>query len=1032
MKTKHLAFLLLALFALSPALLRASPEKEDLIPELTRLAAVLKSGEKPPIWQSSLPGDIDEMRFVSGAGVLVGQTKISWDSEVYIPSYGPYIMYDADTGKKKWEFSRHSSYDEVYDLVATKPLILIENLNSKSADYIALNPSTGKQAWSYSAELEQKIALDARGNKLVLLERRASDKDRKEGKAVVASLTAIELATGKTLWKISVGGIPASTPLPDLEASRDALILSGATLVRYSLADGKEQWSLGELGRLAPESYALRFGEGMIAFPNDRGTVAAIDSKGQVAWRSDSGGAIGLMVEREGSLYLQDRLGAGPDRLSCLSSRDGKKLWSSELKGKLDSEILPAEGKLACVVKDESQRSLALEIRDASTGAVASRVELPVDTMKRLPDRLLAYPGRVVLVGEHWVGAFSLSEGRKLWFYAIPGTDLTLKDLQSSLPGKIEYAQAMAALREGRKAGDLDKALESGALALENYVRRTDAKILSDPDMPVSSKASEMETLYSNQRVQAFTDLTVAGTNAMLAMAAARQEAVNRSYSQYWNAGMRILGKLQQQAVQGDFYLRSYEGKDSSRGVALIDLSSGAWKEIRTSPTNIYLHFAVGEENMDFQLPVLSDDGKRLFARSLGLDPSKWNPAKDKTLRVASYDTVHIRPTPSILSYDVGEPSSLDAEKYAKSHYYGYADKSGNFVIEPRFDVALDFEDGKAIVGVDGKYGLIDTSGRFLLEPISEILPSFKDGYCEIVRDKKYGLVDSSYKLFVEPKYDFIYAYKDDMLMVQRDAKYGFLDRAGKEVIEPRFAVAEDFHDGMARVSFYNKEGYIVKTYIDKQGRIALPEGRKWTSLGWFGEGLAAVQENGKFGYVDKSFRFVIPPQFRIAGFFSGGLAAAALPGGKLGAIDRSGKFVIPPEYDSVGPFVGGVGEAVRDGKIGKIDATGKVLSPFKYDLKTPLIDDPRTIVRMGKKYGMIDQAGNEIVPLSYDSITTKYAEGFSGEYVYLVSNGKDYYLDESGQAREGKPNAAALAKMFKKPASELTPKTLGPRYWEK
>jgi hypothetical protein len=122
----------------------------------------------------------------------------------------------------------------------------------------------------------------------------------------------------------------------------------------------------------------------------------------------------------------------------------------------------------------------------------------------------------------------------------------------------------------------------------------------------------------------------------------------------------------------------------------------------------------------------------------------------------------------------------------------------------------------------------------------------------------------------------------------------------------------------------------------------------------------------------------------------------------------------------------------VRDGKIGKIDATGKVLSPFKYDLKTPLTDDPRTIVRLGKKYGMIDQAGNEIVPLSYDSITTAYAQGFSGEYVHLVSNGKDFYLDESGQAREGKPSAAALAKLFKKPVVDLTPKSLGPRYWEK
>jgi WG containing repeat len=48
----------------------------------------------------------------------------------------------------------------------------------------------------------------------------------------------------------------------------------------------------------------------------------------------------------------------------------------------------------------------------------------------------------------------------------------------------------------------------------------------------------------------------------------------------------------------------------------------------------------------------------------------------------------------------------------------------------------------------------------------------------------------------------------------------------------------------------------------------------------------------GRYGYIDKSGRMVIEPQFGNALFFSGGLADASLPNGTTGYIDKSGKFV--------------------------------------------------------------------------------------------------------------------------------------------
>ncbi len=49
-----------------------------------------------------------------------------------------------------------------------------------------------------------------------------------------------------------------------------------------------------------------------------------------------------------------------------------------------------------------------------------------------------------------------------------------------------------------------------------------------------------------------------------------------------------------------------------------------------------------------------------------------------------------------------------------------------------------------------------------------------------------------------------------------------------------------------------------------------------------FSEGLAAVQLEYKWGYIDKEGKFVIKPEFFDAGDFSEGLAMVQ-PGGKIG-----------------------------------------------------------------------------------------------------------------------------------------------------
>jgi WG containing repeat len=86
----------------------------------------------------------------------------------------------------------------------------------------------------------------------------------------------------------------------------------------------------------------------------------------------------------------------------------------------------------------------------------------------------------------------------------------------------------------------------------------------------------------------------------------------------------------------------------------------------------------------------------------------------------------------------------------------------------------------------------------------------------------------------------------------------------------------------------------------------AIPARFDWA--GKFHQGLALVLKDGKFGYIDLSGKFIIPPTFEAAGSFSEGVAPALdSVSQKWGYIDKSGHFVIAPRFVAAYPFFAGL-----------------------------------------------------------------------------------------------------------------------------
>src|SRR5205823_2011220 len=87
---------------------------------------------------------------------------------------------------------------------------------------------------------------------------------------------------------------------------------------------------------------------------------------------------------------------------------------------------------------------------------------------------------------------------------------------------------------------------------------------------------------------------------------------------------------------------------------------------------------------------------------------------------------------------------------------------------------------------------------------------------------------------------------------------------------KPQFSVAHDFHDGLSYV--YSFE-FRHEVFIDNTGKIII-NNPELGNYGDFSEGLASAQNGwAKYGYIDKTGKIIIPPQFDFTDKFSEGLA---------------------------------------------------------------------------------------------------------------------------------------------------------------
>ncbi len=230
---------------------------------------------------------------------------------------------------------------------------------------------------------------------------------------------------------------------------------------------------------------------------------------------------------------------------------------------------------------------------------------------------------------------------------------------------------------------------------------------------------------------------------------------------------------------------------------------------------------------------------------------------------------------------------------------YGYVDESGRLIARPQFSTVDTFVQGLAQIDVDGRSGAIDRDGQVILWPrFGFVVPFTANSFWATEeREIHKGDIGNRRFLFDQPIY---YVNGRSETYVMPKGKWGLVDRSGNWFRRPEFSAVRYF-DNKASGFMWAKTGAnwgLVRP--DLSWRIE----PKFEEVRTLEDGMAAIQLNGRWGYVDGTGRIVIEPRFDEAGPFTGPYAPVRVD--KLfGLIDRKGAWILEPKYDLI--YKGGI-----------------------------------------------------------------------------------------------------------------------------
>ena len=188
---------------------------------------------------------------------------------------------------------------------------------------------------------------------------------------------------------------------------------------------------------------------------------------------------------------------------------------------------------------------------------------------------------------------------------------------------------------------------------------------------------------------------------------------------------------------------------------------------------------------------------------------------------------------------------------------WGFVNKKGKEVIPVKYDSVSDFHEGLAAVTKDGKWGFVNKKGKIVIPFKYTSAENFSKGKAEVVVTEYVGQRRYSVKQVINKKGAFLYyipgAYR--VWGEEENRSYMLINKEGKKIVLTDYFIIDDYYEGRAWA--VHKNGGCG--YIDENGNPITDFEYDSVYYREFKNGIALVCKDGKYGFIDRKGKVVVP-----------------------------------------------------------------------------------------------------------------------------------------------------------------------------
>lgn len=235
---------------------------------------------------------------------------------------------------------------------------------------------------------------------------------------------------------------------------------------------------------------------------------------------------------------------------------------------------------------------------------------------------------------------------------------------------------------------------------------------------------------------------------------------------------------------------------------------------------------------------------------------------------------------------------------------YGYITDSGSYLIAPAFEDANVFISSSTAVNDGTEWYIINTDGFKIARPSEKVekLSFSSDGKIRVAKNGKYGYTNAAFDIADTLPYDYATNFKNGVAAVKKGDKWALIDSGENMITDYVYEdiLLDEYETCIDNGVIFAKTG--GKYYMtDKTGSQISSQGFD-NAYPFAGTEPAAVCIGGKWGFADANGNIVIEPAYTAAKSFSIGLAPVQ-ENGKWVYINSNKDIRVNEQFDDALPF---------------------------------------------------------------------------------------------------------------------------------